>query len=103
MKAITQETFADEVLLHSGLVVVDFWADWCGPCKQLAPILAELASEYPDVKFVGVDTNDQPGLAADQGVMGLPTLQFFQGGRVVKSITGGKTKNALKKVIESLV
>lgn len=101
--ALTESNFTEEVLLHPGLVVVDYWADWCSPCKQLAPIIDELAAEYPEVKFFKVDTNDQPGLAAQQGVMSLPTLQFFKAGRIEKALTGGKTKNALKKVIEELL
>lgn len=100
--AVTESTFHDEVLASPGLVVVDYWADWCAPCKQIAPILEELDREHDDVKFVKVDTNDQPGLAAQQGVMSLPTLQFIVDGRVEKSLTGGKTKKALKKVIDEL-
>ncbi len=99
---VTEQTFSDEVLGASGLVVVDYWADWCAPCKQMAPILDELAAAYPDVKFVKVDTNTNPNLASQQGVLSLPTLQFFQGGRVEKSLTGGKSKGALKKVIDEL-
>lgn len=99
---VTEQTFADEVLGAPGLVVVDYWADWCAPCKQMAPILDELAAAYPDVKFVKVDTNTNPNLASQQGVLSLPTLQFFQGGRVEKSLTGGKSKGALKKVIDEL-
>lgn len=99
---VTEQTFADEVLGSPGLVVVDYWADWCAPCKQMAPILDELAAAYPDVKFVKVDTNTNPNLASQQGVLSLPTLQFFQGGRVEKSLTGGKSKGALKKVIDEL-
>ena len=100
---VTEKTFVDEVLMADGLVVVDYWADWCSPCKQIAPIIDELSREYPNVKFVKVDTNANPGLAAEQGVLSLPTLQFFQGGRVSKSLSGGKTKNALKKAIDELV
>ena len=99
---VTEKTFVDEVLMADGLVVVDYWADWCSPCKQIAPIIDELSREYPNVKFVKVDTNANPGLAAEQGVLSLPTLQFFQGGRVAKSLSGGKTKNALKKAIDEL-
>ncbi|AQP50753.1 thioredoxin [Tessaracoccus flavescens] len=98
----TEKTFTDEVLMAGGLVVVDYWADWCSPCKQLSPIIEELSNEYGDVKFVKVDTNSNPNLAADQGILSLPTLQFFQGGRVAKSLSGGKTKNALKKAIDEL-
>lgn len=100
---VTEKTFVDEVLMADRLVVVDYWADWCSPCKQIAPIIDELSREYPNVKFVKVDTNANPGLAAEQGVLSLPTLQFFQGGRVTRSLTGGKTKNALKKAIDELV
>ncbi len=100
---VTEKTFVDEVLMADKLVVVDYWADWCSPCKQIAPIIEELSTVYPNVKFVKVDTNSAPGLAAEQGVLSLPTLQFIQGGRVVKSLTGGKTKGALKKAIDELV
>jgi len=99
---VTEKTFTDEVLMAGGLVVVDYWADWCSPCKQLSPIIEELSNEYGDVKFVKVDTNSNPNLAAEQGILSLPTLQFFQGGRVAKSLSGGKTKNALKKAIDEL-
>ena len=100
---VTEKTFVDEVLMAPGLVIVDYWADWCAPCKQMAPILDELAAEFGEVKFVKVDTNSNPNLAAEQGVLSLPTLQFFHGGRVEKSLTGGKTKNALKKAINELI
>ena len=99
---VTEKTFADEVLHADSLVVVDYWADWCSPCKQMAPIIDELSTEYADVKFVKVDTNTNPNLAAEQGVLSLPTLQFFQGGSVAKSLSGGKSKGALKKAIEEL-
>ncbi len=101
---ISEAQFADEVLLAKELVVVDYWADWCSPCKQLAPIIDELAREYENrVKFVKVDTTAEAGLAAQQGILSLPTLQFFQGGQVVKSLSGGKSKNALKKVLDELI
>lgn len=99
---VTEKTFVDEVLMADGLVIVDYWADWCSPCKQMSPVIDELAAEYTDVKFVKVDTNANPNLAAEQGVLSLPTLQFFQGGRVEKSLSGGKTKGALKKAIDEL-
>lgn len=101
---VTEASFADEVLMAPELVVVDYWADWCSPCKQIAPIIEELSNEYAGtVKFVKVDTSAEPGLAAEQGILSLPTLQFFQGGRVAKSLSGGKSKNALKKVIDELL
>lgn len=102
--AVTEATFADDVMTSQQLVVVDYWADWCSPCKQMAPILDELAAAYDGrAKFVKVDTNDQPGLAAQQGIMSLPTLELWKDGRIVKSLTGGKSKNALTKVIDEFI
>ncbi|RRD04712.1 thioredoxin [Arachnia propionica] len=101
---ITEAQFADEVLLSPVPVVVDYWADWCSPCKQLSPIIDELAREYEGrVKFVKVDTSAEAGLAAQQGILSLPTLQFYKAGRVEKSLSGGKSKNALKKVLDELI
>ena len=103
VKDVTDKTFVDEVVMNPKPVLVDYWADWCSPCKQMAPVIDELAGEFGDVKFVKVDTNTNPNLAAEQGILSLPTLQFFQGGRVTKALSGGKTKNALKKAIDELV
>jgi len=100
---VTDATFAELVVNSSKPTLVDYWADWCSPCKQMAPIIDELAGEFGDVKFVKVDTNTNPNLAAEQGILSLPTLQFFQGGRVTKALSGGKTKNALKKAINELL
>lgn len=86
------------------LVLVDYWADWCSPCKQIAPILDELAADYNDqLDVVKVDTNAHPDLATKQGVMSLPALHFYSGGQLVKTLQGGQTKRQLIKVIDSLV
>lgn len=104
VKDINQASFATEVVDADQLVVVDYWADWCQPCKQMAPVIEELSNTYDGrVKFVKVDTNAEPALAAQQGVMSLPTLEFWQGGQVVKSLNGGKSKNALAKVIDEFI
>lgn len=99
--AVTDATF-DEVVLKSSLpVLVDYWADWCAPCRQIEPIIEELAHAYGDrVTFVKLDTNTNPDVPAKQGILGLPTLQIFVDGAVVKSMTGGKTKGALIKALE---
>lgn len=100
----TSANFTDRVLRADKVVIVDYWADWCSPCKQLAPILDELAAEYNgQIDVVKVDTNGQADLAAQQGVMSLPTLHFYSGGELVKSLQGGQTKRQLVKVIDSLV
>jgi len=89
---VTDQTFATEVIASSRPVIVDYWADWCAPCKQLTPLMEELSQQYPQVKFCKVDTNANPGLAARQGVMSLPTLQVIVGGEITQSSQGGKTK-----------
>lgn len=104
VKDLTQATFADEVTGADQLVVVDYWADWCQPCKKMAPIIEELATAYEGrVKFVKVDTNAEPALAAQQGVMSLPTLEFWHNGQVVQTLNGGKSKLALTKAIDELL
>ena len=97
---VTEQTFTTEVLDSSRPVVIDYWADWCAPCKQLAPIFDELSRQYSQVKFCKVDTNANPSLAARQGVMSLPTLQVIVGGEVVQSTQGGKTKSSIIAMIE---
>ncbi len=97
---VTEQTFDTEVLASDQPVFVDYWADWCAPCKQLSPIIEELSKQYPRVKFCKIDTNSQPALAARQGVLSLPTLQVFVGGEIVQSSQGGKTKSGIIKMIE---
>ena len=101
---VTDETFETVVLKSDKPVVVDYWADWCAPCKQLSPIIEELAGTYGDrMVFAKVDTNANTRVAAEQGIMSLPTIQVWQGGQLVKSLQGGKTKKALVKIIEEFV
>jgi len=100
---VTDQTFSTEVLNSSRPVVIDYWADWCGPCKQLSPIIDELSAQYPQVKFCKVDTNANPSLAARQGVMSLPTLQVIVGGEVVQSSQGGKPKASIISMIEPYI
>ena len=101
---VTEKTFVDEVLMAPGLVIVDYWADWCAPCRQIAPIIDELAGEFGDrMGFYKLDTNTNPRVPTEQGVLGLPTIQIFSGGEVVKSFTGGKTKAALIRAIEEFI
>ena len=97
---VTDQTFETEVLSSNRPVFIDFWADWCEPCKQLAPIIEELCKQYPQVKFVKVDTNMNTELAARQGVMSLPTLQVIVDGQVVASQQGSKTKAGLVRMLD---
>ena len=98
---VTDATFDEVVLKSPKPVLVDYWANWCSPCKQIAPIIEELAGEYGDqITFVKLDTNDNPQVPAQQGIMGLPTLQLFVDGNVVTSLTGGRTKASLIRALE---
>jgi thioredoxin 1 len=95
--ALTQDTFAEEVLQSTTPVLVDFWAEWCGPCKMLNPILSELADEYEGkVKIAKVNIDEQQGLAAEYGVRAIPTLLLFDKGQVADQIVGLRSKRDLK-------
>ena len=94
---LTQENFAAEVLQSSTPVLVDFWAEWCGPCKMISPVLDELAAEYDGrVKIAKVNIDEQQGLAAEYGIRAIPTLLLFQQGQVAEQIVGLKSKRDLK-------
>ncbi|MCT1458053.1 thioredoxin [Aestuariimicrobium sp. p3-SID1156] len=98
---VTDATFTDTVVKSAKPVLVDYWADWCSPCKQLSPIVDELAAEHGDkITFVKMDTNSNTQVPASQGIMSLPTLQLWVGGEVVKSLTGAKSKAALVKALD---
>lgn len=101
---VTDATFDAEVLKAVKPVLVDYWADWCSPCRQLSPIVDELSQTYGDrMIFAKLDTNANPDVPMRQGVMALPTLQFFVDGQLVNSMQGGKTKAALVKAIEAVI
>ncbi|MEU6641490.1 thioredoxin [Saccharomonospora sp. NPDC046836] len=93
---VTDASFADDVLASDTPVLVDFWATWCGPCKMVAPVLEEIASEHKDKLKIGkLDVDANPQTARDYQVMSIPTLILFQGGKPVKQIVGAKPKSAL--------
>lgn len=91
---ITDETFQSEVLESEQPVLIDFWADWCGPCRMIAPSVKEIANEYDGVLKVGkVDVDDNPMVPGRYGIRGIPTLMVFKNGQVVERITGAVPKN----------
>ena len=98
---VTDADFDSVVLRSDKPVVVDYWADWCGPCKQVAPIIEELATQHGDkVTFVKMDTNTNPVTPANNHVLGLPTIQVYVDGELVKAFKGAKSKSVLLKAIE---
>ncbi|CNE99761.1 thioredoxin [Mycobacterium tuberculosis] len=98
---VTDATFADEVLKSDIPVLVDFWADWCGPCRMIAPILEQIAEEQDGkIKIAKMDYDANPVTPNEYGVMGLPTLLLYKDGGVVQQIVGAKPKRALLKDIE---
>jgi thioredoxin 1 len=99
--AVTDSEFEREVLQADTLVLVDFWAEWCGPCHQLDPIVEDLAEEYDGrVKFVKIDTEENFDTPARYGILGLPTLLVFRDGEQVDAIMGLRPKSDLKRSLE---
>jgi thioredoxin 1 len=103
-KTVTDATFDADVLASDKPVLVDFWAEWCGPCKMVAPVLEEIASEHGDKLTVAkVNIDENPEIARRFQIMSIPTMSVFAGGEVVKSIVGAKPKAALLRDLEGYV
>jgi len=103
-KIISSQDFNTEVLESELPVVVDFFATWCGPCKMIAPVLDELSKELEGrAKIVKVDTDKDPALANQYGIVGVPTLIFFKGGKIVDQVSGALPKPALAARVNSLL
>jgi len=103
-KTVTDATFAADVLQADGPVLVDFWAEWCGPCKMVAPVLNEIAGEYAGkITVAKVNIDENPSIARDYQILSIPTMSVFDKGQIVKSIVGARPKAAILRELTDFV
>jgi thioredoxin 1 len=103
-RAVTDATFEDEVLKSDKPVVVDYWAEWCGPCRQVAPVLEEIATEHADkIVVVKLNVDDNPETSRRYRILNIPTLSVFKDGEVVKEIVGARPKSALLRELADFI
>ena len=95
-KVVTDDTFEAEVLNSRRPVIVEYWAEWCGPCRQVAPVLDSIAADHEDsVDLVKINVDENPGTARKYGILHVPTVSVFSGGHLVKQVVGARSKSAL--------
>ena len=96
-QTITTDSFETEVLQSETAVIVDFWAEWCGPCRAVAPVLDQIASEREDLRVVKVNVDDEPALAQRYGILSIPTIVLFRGGEPQAAAVGAQPKQMLER------
>jgi thioredoxin 1 len=103
-KVVTEKTFEADVLQSSKPVVVDYWAEWCGPCRMVSPVLEEIASEHSDkIEVVKLNIDENPTVAQRYAILAIPTMNVFKDGEVVKQIVGAKPKAALLRELAEFI
>ena len=100
---INNNNFEEEVIKHKGIVLVDFYADWCGPCMMLKTTLNEIEEKYKDIKICKVNVDNNPELAMKFGVMSIPSVFFFKDGKQVEKWIGGRSKDDLRALINAAI
>ncbi|MEN9706840.1 MAG: hypothetical protein RIS31_406 [Actinomycetota bacterium] len=103
-KNATAASFTADVINNEKIVLVDFWAEWCGPCRMVSPILDEIGAEYADkLEIVKVNVDEEPHLAAEYQITGIPAMKVFQNGKIIREMVGAKPKAALLSDLEGLI
>ena len=103
-KNATAASFTEDVINSDKIVLVDFWAEWCGPCRMVSPILDEIGAEFADkLEIVKVNVDEEPHLAAEYQITGIPAMKVFQNGKIVREMVGAKPKPALLADLEGLI
>jgi thioredoxin 1 len=103
LQPLTSATFDEFVGASSAPVVVDFWAEWCGPCKMLSPVLEDLAAEHPEITFAAVDSDAYPDLSVRYDVMSVPTVLVFRDGQLAKRLVGARGKAAMREALAEVL
>lgn len=103
VQQLSQNEFKKEVLEHKGMVFVDFYADWCGPCKMTSPVIDELSNEKKEIKFVKVNVDENQQLAGEYSVFSIPTFLIFKNGKVVSSFVGAMGKEGFVEEIQKAI